>query len=107
MTERTGTTIDVDLRVREVQIVHRCHGHDCKRLIDFPKVNVADLPADSMEQLGDGLAGFGNVCAGLFPVYAVPAKSQSIVVAFTLLSNAMLSEPIHTSVIENFARAGS
>src|SRR5258708_13094127 len=54
MTERTGAAVDVQLLPGNAEIALRGHRHHRKRFIDFEQVDVADAPADLVEQLANG-----------------------------------------------------
>src|SRR5215468_8467272 len=53
MTERARAAIDVQLLPGNAEVLLRRHGHDRKGLVDLEKVDIADLPADLVEQLPD------------------------------------------------------
>src|SRR4029079_4968346 len=53
MAERGRAAMDVDLLVRDADVLHREHGDAGERLVDFPQVDVAHRPAGSLEHLVD------------------------------------------------------
>src|SRR5690606_20101615 len=50
MTQSGGPTVDIDLSVVQLEVVHGGHGYNGKGLVDFEKVDVANAPAGFVEQ---------------------------------------------------------
>ena len=44
----------LDLLVRQIEIVHRCHRDNREGLVDLVEIDLALLPVDAVEQLADG-----------------------------------------------------
>ena len=53
VTQCTGTTMDVDDLVRQIEFAHRGHGDGSERFIDFPQVDIGYLPAGTSQSLVD------------------------------------------------------
>ena len=53
MAERAGAAIDVELVSGDAEVALRRHRDDRKRLVDLEQVDVADAPADLVEQFSD------------------------------------------------------
>src|SRR5690349_15613174 len=51
MTEGGRAAVDVDLVVRDAEVLHREHGDAGEGLVDFPQVDVGGLPAGLGEDL--------------------------------------------------------
>src|SRR6266566_1853597 len=53
MAERAGAAMDVELVAGNGEIALRRHRHHGKRLVDLKEIDIADAPADLVEQLPD------------------------------------------------------
>src|SRR3546814_10881056 len=42
--EGAGAAVDVELLARNAELAHRGHGDDGEGLVDFPQIDLADLP---------------------------------------------------------------
>src|SRR6185437_5570577 len=51
MAERAGAAVDVQLVARNSEILLRCHRHHREGLVDLEQVDVADAPADLVQEL--------------------------------------------------------
>src|SRR5690349_4088120 len=51
--ERAGATIDVELVARNPEILLRSHRDHGEGLVDLEEIDIADLPADLVEQLAN------------------------------------------------------
>ena len=54
MAERAGAAIDVELFPGNAEVTLRRHRNDRERFVDFEQVDVADRPADLVEQFSNG-----------------------------------------------------
>ena len=48
MAERAGAAVDVDLLVRDADVLHRRHGDDREGLVDLEQIHVGGLPAGAL-----------------------------------------------------------
>ncbi len=53
MAERAGAAVDVELVARNSEIARRRHRHHGEGFVDFEQVDIADAPADLVEQFAD------------------------------------------------------
>ena len=53
MAERAGAAIDVELLARDAEIALRRHRHHGEGFVDLEQIDIADAPADLVEQLVD------------------------------------------------------
>src|SRR5665213_784378 len=53
MAERAGAAIDVQLLAVDAEIALCCHRHHGEGLVDLEQVDIADAPADLVEQFSD------------------------------------------------------
>ncbi|MND80576.1 hypothetical protein D3C80_723490 [compost metagenome] len=54
MAQGASATMDVDLVVRQVQVLHRRQGDHGKGFVDFEQIDLGQAPASALDQLVDG-----------------------------------------------------